>query len=80
MTVGRSPRGLAYDGTYVWVANYNDNTVSKVNASTGAVVGTYAVGSGPVAVVFDGAYIWVANNSANTLSKLNPGSGSAVGT
>lgn len=80
VAVGKSPRSLVFDGTNVWAANYNDNTVSKVNASTGAVVGTFAVGAGPTALTFDGTNVWVANNTGNTVSKLSASSGALLGT
>ena len=28
---GLGPYGVAYDGTSIWVANYNADTVSKIN-------------------------------------------------
>jgi DNA-binding beta-propeller fold protein YncE len=28
--VGANPAGAAFDGAHVWVANYNDGTVSKL--------------------------------------------------
>jgi hypothetical protein len=42
--VGSSPTGVAFDGVNIWVANQGDNSVTKLLASTGATVGTYAVG------------------------------------
>ena len=37
--------GIAFDGVNIWVANYGSNNVSKLRASDGALLGTYAVGS-----------------------------------
>jgi DNA-binding beta-propeller fold protein YncE len=73
-TVGRitssASRGIAFDGTNIWVTNNLDSNVSKLAASTGAAVGTYTVGSGPEALAFDGNSIWVANQGDNTVTKL----------
>jgi hypothetical protein len=44
--------------------------VSKLRASDGALLGTFAVGNTPFGVAFDGANIWVANDLGNTVSKL----------
>jgi DNA-binding beta-propeller fold protein YncE len=44
--------------------------VTKLRASDGTVLGTFAVGSFPVGVAFDGANIWVASSGRNTVSKL----------
>ena len=38
----------------IWVANNSDGTVTKLTASTGALVGTYTVGTTPEGVAFDG--------------------------
>jgi DNA-binding beta-propeller fold protein YncE len=59
--VGGAPEGVAFDGTNIWVAIYGSNNVTKLLASSGAVVGTYPVGSYPTGVAFDGTNIWVAN-------------------
>jgi YVTN family beta-propeller protein len=61
---------VAFDGTNIWVANSGSNTVTKLLAATGALVGTYPVGSFPFGVAFDGANIWVTNEGSNTVSKL----------
>ena len=63
----------------MWVANLSDNTVLKVRASDGAILGTFAVGSRPYGVAFDGTDIWVANQSSSTVTKLDP-SGTTLGT
>jgi hypothetical protein len=48
VAVGNHPQGIAFDGSNIWVANDSDNTVTKVRASDGAVLGTFAVGVEPV--------------------------------
>ncbi len=79
-SVGSQPHGIAFDGTNIWVANYNSNSVTKLNASDGSTVGTYTVGSYPECVAFDGTNIWVANSNSNTVTKLKASDGSTVGT
>jgi DNA-binding beta-propeller fold protein YncE len=66
ITVGSQPTGLAfdgqYDGTYIWVANQTPSSVTKLQASTGAIVGVFQLGPStntPFGVAFDGANIWV---------------------
>jgi DNA-binding beta-propeller fold protein YncE len=61
---------VAYDGQFIWVTSSAANTVSKLRASDGSLVGTYAAGLGPLGVAFDGANIWVANNGTSSLSKF----------
>src|ERR1700735_4490471 len=46
-SVGSGPQGVAFDGADIWVANSNSNTVTKLQANNGAVLGTFAVGTNP---------------------------------
>ena len=76
--VGNYPRGIAFDGTNIWVTNNGASTVTKVLASTGVVIGTYPAGNGPDGIVFDGTNIWVTNNGTNKVTKLLASSGATV--
>ena len=73
--VGEFPVALAFDGNSIWVANLDENTLSKL-ALDGTELGTFPVGEGPWALTFDGQSIWVANagieraRGGNTVSKL----------
>ncbi len=79
--VGSSPRGLAFDGTNIWVVNNAVNgTVTKLRASDGSVIGTYSVGTSPNGIAFDGTNIWVTNFSSHNVTKLRASDGSFVGT
>jgi len=50
--VGNDARdvALSLDGRFVYVANYNDSTVTVIRASTNTVIGTIAVGHPPIAI------------------------------
>jgi len=56
------------------------NNVSKINAGTGAVVGTYPVGPVPFFLAFDGINMWVANGSGTTVTELKASDRSLVST
>jgi hypothetical protein len=60
---------LAYDGSNVWVSNWNSSTVSKLRASDGVNLGTFPTPY-PLGVAFDGANIWFANIYAGTVTKM----------
>lgn len=83
--VGTYPQGITFDGVNIWVANCTNDTVTKLLASTGAIVGTYSVETSdgyykcPEGIVFDGTHIWVAN-ADHTVSKLLASTGVQVGT
>jgi YVTN family beta-propeller protein len=57
LTVGDAPRGVAIDptGQYAYVANFNDDTVSRISIAGRDVAAIISVGEGPwgVAVRFD---------------------------
>jgi YVTN family beta-propeller protein len=61
------------DGSKVYVANFNDNTVSVIATATNMVIGSpIPVGLRPVgvAVTPDGSKVFVANNADNTVSVI----------
>jgi DNA-binding beta-propeller fold protein YncE len=63
--------GIIFDGTNIWVAAYAvGDSVYKLRASDGEILGSYAVGRQPYQLAFDGANIWVTNSLDNTVSKL----------
>ena len=82
IAVGTAPRGVAFDGASIWVANFNSNNVTKLRASDGVCVGTctFAVGTNPTGVAFDGASVWVTNRDSNTVTKLRASDGALLGT
>jgi hypothetical protein len=67
-------------GANIWVTNSSDNTLTKLRASDGANLATFAVGTGPDAIAFDGANIWVANLNDNSVTKLGASDGANLGT
>ncbi|HUD64909.1 MAG TPA: hypothetical protein VMQ17_10040 [Candidatus Sulfotelmatobacter sp.] len=44
--------------------------MTKLNAATGVVIGSYPVGCNPQGLAFDGANIWVGNQGGNTVLKV----------
>ncbi len=72
--------GLLSDGTRIWVANSNDNTVTVLLAADGSLVATVPTGAQPGAVCFDGASVWTANQSGSTVTKITAATQAAVGT
>ena len=77
-TVGQQPVALAFDGSNIWVANQDSDTVTKLRVRDGKPLGVFAVGNGPSALAFDGSAIWVANELADTLMKLDVDTGSVL--
>lgn len=75
--VGNGPQGIAVDDTHskAYVANYNSNTISRVNLETNLVEATSssAVVAGPTAVAVNPATqrVYVANSNSTAISILD---------
>jgi hypothetical protein len=73
VTVGAAPAFPVFDGTNIWVPNYNDNSVTVVQARTGNVVATIAADgfnqlNGPNGGSFDGERVLIANYGGTSVS------------
>ena len=79
ITVGKYPYEVAFDGAHVWVANYGENSLSKIDIVTNAVAAV-PVGTNPRGVAFDGEHIWVANSGDNSVSKIDIATNAVVAT
>ena len=76
------PAGIAaspYNST-VYVVNWNDNTVSVINAATNTVTGTIPVGANPdgIAVSPDNSTLYVADRDDNNVSVINTATNSLI--
>jgi len=69
INVGAGPQKPHSDGTYVWVPNYTDGTVSRITIATSAV-STIAVGTNPIACFSDTTYCWVSNFGSNNVTRI----------
>jgi hypothetical protein len=79
-TVGKQPYGLAFDGQNIWTANSGDNSVTKLRASDGEILGTFPAGNSPQGIAFDGANVWATDFNGNTVTKLRCSDGKNLGT
>lgn len=66
----RSPYGVAFDGSDIWVSNNGSNPATELRASAGATLGTFNTGRYPCGLAFDGVNVWIANSGDGTISKL----------
>lgn len=76
--VGYMPLGLVFDGVNIWVASEGTGMITKLLASTGAVVGSYKLASGIIGLAFDGANIWV--TTSGNVTKMQASTGAVLGT
>src|SRR5436305_9423749 len=73
--VGQGAGEAVYDGSNMWISNFSANTVTKIQASDGALLGTFDAGNSPAGMAFDGAHIWVADQGSSSVSKIRASDG-----
>ena len=78
--VGSSPSSVAAGDGAVWVANYNDDTVSRIDQATHSVEETIQGVSTPSGIAVGAGGVWVANTFAGTVSRINPAANRVVAT
>jgi len=76
---GTGPLGLAYDGTYLWNADWETEMIYKLSPSTGSVVQSFSSPGGrPFGLTYDGTYLWVTVRDDSTIYQLDPSTGSVL--
>ena len=73
VALGANPQFPGFDGANIWVPNYDDNSITVVQASTGNVVATIVADSnnklnGPEAASFDGQRVLITNNGGGSVT------------
>jgi YVTN family beta-propeller protein len=56
----------------VWVADSGDGTVSRIDPSSGILVGSVHVGGDPASIASGAGSIWVADTDGATILRINP--------
>ena len=73
------PSAVAATGSRVWVTSVLGNSVTALNARTGASAAVLPVGTdgfhGPDAIAIGGSHIWIANVPGNSFTELNSAAG-----
>ena len=77
--IGGSPSGIVFDGSAMWISDYNNGLVTKMRDSDLAVLSVFAV-SHPNGMAYDGANIWISSGNENTVTKMAVSDGTVLGT
>jgi serine/threonine protein kinase len=83
ITVGQSPAAIAVGSDSLWVANFDDDTVTKIAIPGSGQTPTLTpipVGDGPLDVAVGEGAVWVANSLDGTVSRIAPETGEVVAT
>ena len=81
--VGTNPRAAAVGFGSVWVANYTDDSVSRLKLGelvNPAGVDTIGVGDGPVDIAVGRTAVWVVNQIDKSVSRIDPRTNEVVAT
>ena len=78
VTVGRSPSGVAIDATGVWVTNWWDNSLSRIDPVANTVLSVVPVAmtgnAGPESIVSGAGSLWITTSEFDTTGAPVPGS------
>ena len=73
--VGEGPQAVAVGPDGIYVANFLDGTVSRIDPDT-ASTDTIRVGESPTDLAFGGGSVWVSLGSEGSIKQIDPDSGS----
>ncbi len=77
--IGRSPRGLTWDGEYLWVSFPDKRAICQIDPSNGRIVQTFHnVVQMPWGLAWDGEHLWVSDVYTARLYEVDPKTGSIV--
>jgi len=83
ITVGTAPGAIAVGPDSLWVANFEDDTVTRIAIPGPGQTPTLTpipVGDGPVDVAFGEDGVWVVSSLDRTLTRIDPESGDVTAT
>jgi len=73
-----NPAQVAFGEGFVWVTDTADNSVTRIDPSSGGGTTIDAVGDGPVGVAAGNGAAWVANGRDGTVAEIDPRSAKVV--
>jgi len=72
VAVGSGADGVAVGEGFVWVADKDDDLVTRINPSTRRKAGTTPVGREPDSIAIGEGGVWVTNSSSHSVSRIDP--------
>jgi YVTN family beta-propeller protein len=83
LPAGQDPRAVAVSADSLWVANFKDDTVTRLQILARGqtpVITQITVGAGPIDVAVGEGGVWVANSLDGTVTRIDPESGEVEAT
>jgi hypothetical protein len=78
-TVFDRPEGALFDGTNVWITDFDAGTLVRLDAA-GAILQTITLGTRPEFPTFDGTNIWVPVSGVDAMAVVRAASGTVLAT
>ncbi len=75
----KTPAGSTVGDEALWVSNYEQDTITRVDLESGETGDPIAVGDGPAGLVTENGFLWVVNNNAGTISRIEIDRDTVVG-
>jgi YVTN family beta-propeller protein len=73
IAVGARPTAVAVGDGSVWVANFDEQTLSRLDPVTGKELTRIPAGGAPTGLAVGGGAVWVTHGFAGTVSRIDPG-------
>ena len=67
---GSNLASIGYDGTNLWVTQFNNSNVARFSPGTGVILGYTSTGSNPTNVIFANGSIWVGATGTDTVTQI----------
>jgi len=78
-TPGPCPKGLAFDGKNLWLADSFTDRIYAIDTGTGKLIKSFETpGHHPEGLAWDGEYLWHTDSGENLLYRLEPNNGAAI--
>jgi DNA-binding beta-propeller fold protein YncE len=83
ISVGQAPEAIAVGADALWVANFDDDTVTRIaipGPGQTATTTEFPVGDGPIDVAVGEGAVWIVSTLDRKLTRLDPETGDVVAT
>ncbi len=68
---GSAPRGLAYDGAYLWNVDFDSDKIYRLDSSGNITTSFDSPASEPSGLAYDGSFLWNADSGTGVIYKLD---------
>jgi streptogramin lyase len=78
VTIGGAPTGLTWGVGSIWVANYGDGTVDRVDPERNRVTARVDLHASPYDVAFGAESVWASSFDSSAVTRIDPKSNAVV--